>query len=50
MDHFVLLLLALVGLRFLFLAQLRALFRQLARTAQDWRHMIETWRKGDEDA
>lgn len=50
MDHFVLFLLALFGLIFLFLAQLRELFRQLSRTADDWRRMVETWRKGEEDA
>jgi hypothetical protein len=52
MDHFVLILLALFGVCFLFLAQLRELFRQLARTADDWRRMVETWRNddGDEDA
>jgi hypothetical protein len=51
MDHFVLVLLALFGVAFLLLAQLRELFRQLARTADDWRRMAETWRNGnDEDA
>lgn len=49
MDHFVLILLALFGAGFLFLAQLRELFRQLTRTANDWRRLVETWRNDDED-
>lgn len=39
MEHIILFVLALFGLLFLFLAQLRELMRQIGRTIDEWRDL-----------
>jgi hypothetical protein len=48
-DHIVLFLLAMFGLLFLFLAQVRELLRQLGRTIDEWHDLCGTWRSDLDD-
>jgi hypothetical protein len=43
-DEIALFILALFGLLMLVLSQFREIMRQIARTADEWRHMIEALR------